>query len=554
MFTKRPLPHDKDSEPPSLRLRANIADLFLQNDISGTRAQSIFSDGHACGLEGFRKLAEVGGKVKVHKQNIARGMRRNLIKGSHWPQLYYAQIRVWNKRSQQETTTWLPFLLPHELLASFLKLNPSIGLCQTGGLSANALRNFNDIKRKLNETEMVALGIWGDGCPCNWDRTESVEVLSMNFPGIEEWNHLRMPLTVISKKYLIVGNTFDDMLDVISWSLRACATGVYPTQRHDECSFLAHDAKRKKLAGKPIGIKAALCEVRGDWMFLSDVFRLPAWNSKAGCCFKCTVTPETIKQCGAEAPWRTSRLDHFGNLERMLQQGKRISPLFAAPHFSIDMFAIDWLHCADHGITADFLGNLFFLLLGKVEGRNRTQKVQNLWLKLQDWYARNGVEDRLEQLKVTMIKQQAKAPKLRSKAAQARALVPFAKEISMELLSDDHAIEHAAKHCAIHLDACYSCLSSSAYDSVSLAENCRKFCILYCGLSDITEDKAWRVKPKLHMFQELCEMSGWTYRDEDFGGSIAKYSRSRGGKDTPLSKARNVLTVFLAKNKIPVLE
>ena len=30
---------------------------------------------------------------------------------------------------------------------------------------------------------LVGLGLWGDGVPVNWDGTESVEVLSLNFPG-----------------------------------------------------------------------------------------------------------------------------------------------------------------------------------------------------------------------------------------------------------------------------------------------------------------------------------------------------------------------------------
>jgi hypothetical protein len=519
----------------------------------------LFQDGLACGVEGFRQLADAGGKRKKHKQNMARALRTALSKGSHWPQLYYAQVRVWNKRTQQETSVWLPFLLPHELLASFRKLNSLEDMCQTGGLSASSLLNLNRIKASMSESQVIALGLWGDGCPCNWDRSESIEVVSLNFPGIEQWNNLRMPLTVISKKYLTVGNTFDDIMDVIAWSFRMMTVGNYPTRRHDESPFRVQDTKRTKLAGKPLGFTAALVEVRGDWMFLSDVFRLPAWNTKAGCCFKCTVTPETINQCGLDAPWRTSRLDHFKCVERMVLQGKALSPLLSVPYFSMDIFMIDWLHCADHGVAADFLGNVFLMLLSKCEGRTLKIRCANLWLKIQDWYRRHEVKDCLEQLKLSMIRQPKKAPKLRSKAAQARALVPFAKEAAVEMLSDADVIEHTVKHCAIHLDACYSSLSSATFDSTVLAENSRKFCLLYCSLS--TENGlAWRVKPKLHMFQEMCEMSGgtlpslcWTYRDEDFGGSIAKYSRSRGGKDTPLNKAKHVLTVFLAKNRIPAL-
>ena len=32
-------------------------------------------------------------------------------------------------------------------------------------------------------SRLLALGIWGDGVPCNWDRSESAECFTMNFPG-----------------------------------------------------------------------------------------------------------------------------------------------------------------------------------------------------------------------------------------------------------------------------------------------------------------------------------------------------------------------------------
>jgi hypothetical protein len=557
MFSKRPLPHDRLNEPPAQRLRTNMADLFLQNDVSGLRTHSLFQDAHDCDLPGFQRLANVG----THPQNIARGIRRALLKGTQWPKLYYARVRVWDKRQQRESTAWLPFLLPHEILASIGKVNDATDLLDTSHLCADSLRNLNHAKSQLGENDIVGMGLWGDGCPCNWDRTESIEVFSLNFPGITAWSNLRLPLAVISKKFVVTGHTFDDILDVIAWSFRACAVGKYPSQRHDESAFTQLDSKRRKLAGKSLPVKAALCEIRGDWMFLKETFRLPAWNEKAGCCFKCKIIPSEIKQCGEDAAWRKNRLDHWGILQRMLEQGKEVSPLFSAPCFRVDLFQIDWLHCADHGITADFLGNLFYFILVKFEGDSRRARCQNLWLRLQSWYDLHGVTDRLGELKVTMLKQPKTPPKLRSKAAEARALVPFAKYIANAMLSDTDVVEHCAKQAAVFLDSCYACLSASQFHQAVLADSCRKFCLLYCSLSNHTSDAlAWRVKPKMHMFQELCEMGEgtlpslcWTYRDEDFGGSIAKYSRSRGGKNSPLSRGRNVLNAFLAKNKVPVL-
>ena len=61
----------------------------------------------------------------------------------------------------------------------------------------------------------------------------------------------------------------------------------------------------------------------------------------------------------------------------------------------------------------------------------------------------------------------------------------------------------------------------------------------------------WRVKPKMHLFQELCfedanPSDSWTYRDEDFGGYLAASSRCRGGKATVRSVNEMVLNNFKA--------
>ena len=60
-----------------------------------------------------------------------------------------------------------------------------------------------------------------------------------------------------------------------------------------------------------------------------------------------------------------------------------------------------------------------------------------------------------------------------------------------------------------------------------------------------SSDKPWVFKPKIHVFQELCEvpkleegnpsLSLDGNRDEDFGGTIAHTARRRGGANTILS-------------------
>ena len=58
MFSKRGRGYEETELSPSKRLRANFADLFLSNDISGSRALSLFQDADGAGAKGFKKKSK----------------------------------------------------------------------------------------------------------------------------------------------------------------------------------------------------------------------------------------------------------------------------------------------------------------------------------------------------------------------------------------------------------------------------------------------------------------------------------------------------------------
>ena len=70
----------------------------------------------------------------------------------------------------------------------------------------------------------------------------------------------------------------------------------------------------------------------------------------------------------------------------------------------------------------------------------------------------------------------------------------------------------------------------------------------------------WRVKPKLHMWLELCDLTDgadpaltWTYRDEDLGGAVAQMGRRRGGKFSAERVGRNTLQRFCFRHPFPYI-
>ena len=82
-------------------------------------------------------------------------------------------------------------------------------------------------------------------------------------------------------------------------------------------------------------------------------------------------------------------------------------------------------------MAADYLGNLFWCVLPKLPGRSRKERVSVLWGEVQHFYRTYNVCDKLDNLVETMIRKDKKTPpKLRGKAAQVRALVPFGVELA----------------------------------------------------------------------------------------------------------------------------
>ena len=290
---------------------------------------------------------------------------------------------------------------------------------------------------------------------------------------------------------------------------------------------------------------------------LKEVFQFPQHNESKGCCFLCKVKPDGIRETGSNAAWRFDRLDYWSCLERMRSQGRRWSSLFWAPGITLLNFKLDWLHIVDLGVGADWLGQLFSFLLPFLEGVNKGQRVDTLWKLIQAHYKEMPNSAKLDDLTDSMIKgKHLKAPKLKANAAECRGLVPIGARLASDLLSSKDSLQQSVKQASQELNACYECLDKGP-DSSALASHCRRFCTLWVALEAVQPD-VFRVKPKMHMFQELCEMSGptrpaahWTYRDEDFGGSMVAMARRRGGRQSPASTGHRLLQHFRGRYPFP---
>ena len=479
------------------------------------------------------------------------------MKWSQWPATYDTAIPVWDPKKGELVERTVSFLLPHELVASLGKTSNLQKLLSKEGFDPKTLEALRQCEESAGGTALLGLGLWGDAVPCNWDRTESLQVFSINCPGLPPpWRGLRLPVTGFSKKHFAGKATHDGIMKVIAWSAEHLALGVWPSSRHDGLPWQPGDVKRRRRAGEALPTRAAMVEFRGDWSHFKECFGLPAWNETAGICWLCKCNPSQLRDFGENAAWRQERLSHWELLERMLRSGTSVSPIFSAPWVRSTMFRPDWLHCADQGVAADFMGNYFLYFIDhKLQGTSRAARCLALWTLIQEYYARENIPDRLQNLVPSMLLKSGSAPpKLRSSAAQCRALVPFAASLAPRVAEDD-PLEMAMRVAAVELQGCYAALSTEALGlrAAQLSTCSRRFAAQYVALEAAKraagDDSSWRIKPKLHLFLELCSDGSqpsafWAYRDEDFGGSCAHMARRRGGMLRPSATSRTFLSKF----------
>ena len=198
MFSKHAIVSERNEpDRPSKRLRRNLADLYLGGNVSAQRAATLFQDAAEDGARDVSDLAISAGK------NAQRDLERKLLKGTKWPPLYEFQVPIKDKNTTQPALVKCFMLLPHELLyciGQWNKLAWEKVLDHTG-LSHSANRHFRKtvpmLGMELDST--VPLGLWADGCPVKWDRSQSIIVISLNFCGqsTDQFARMRIPLCAL---------------------------------------------------------------------------------------------------------------------------------------------------------------------------------------------------------------------------------------------------------------------------------------------------------------------------------------------------------------------
>ena len=229
--------------------------------------------------------------------------------------------------------------------------------------------------------------------PCNWDRSQSLEVLALSFPSIPG---LRVPLFCLKKMFEAKKCSMDAAMKVLVWSFEQLVVGRYPSRRHDGSPFDARvDKARIRLAGLDLP-SACLTQIRGDWKMFKDTLSLTARNENNGCCWICPMTPDKVHEVCLQASWRLQYFDQEAFIMRCWKEQRHMSAVWQFPGFCLKVIRLDWLHIMDLGCAADVAGNVLWLLQSKLPGPNIAKRVGELCKEILEEYKNQGVtSDRL---------------------------------------------------------------------------------------------------------------------------------------------------------------
>ena len=194
-------------------------------------------------------------------------------------------------------------------------------------------------------------------------------------------------------------------------------------------------------------------------------------------------------------------------------------------------------------------------------GNNKDERCQALGDHIKAYYHANAVEDTLKEFlpKTFAPEKSTRPPRLKGNAATTRALVKFGDQMARQFLSDADPTEQAIKTAAHHLLNCYNSLhhSNEALSHCALYNSSKIFALQYGALwAAHGHSASWRPMPKMHLFLELCSTGTepqkfWNYRDEDFGGSIARQSKMKGRWKNLSTFSKHGLDLFKIKNRAP---
>ena len=227
---------DIQATSPTKVLRQHVHSLYLNNKLSGQETEKLQAEIAECKVPGF-KIKKDFLKNRQVSQQANRNLLKRSLKHSQWPPVYVHEIRVFDPKNQVECLAKVAFMLPHEILFTLGEFNTAETLTVLSSATGSVRRHCLEAQRQWGKP-VAASGLWSDGTPFNWERNKSLELLLINFPGLDStW---RFPIAAIPHEHLSKHATLEDIFSLVAWSFQQCAVGKMPSQRHDGSPWTSH--------------------------------------------------------------------------------------------------------------------------------------------------------------------------------------------------------------------------------------------------------------------------------------------------------------------------
>lgn len=545
-------------EPPKSHLTNNLVRRWSVGKLSAKDVQDIAMDASRDGLDTMGPLAKMGASGQ-HPQNLFRAMQSVLGYPNGAPEMDWFELPT-----TAGPRTPHPFLLPHKFLSTYYAANTQAEWRKTIAGSVGAARQFwseiRDSPFMRNHPDMpehlwpstIPFGMHADGGP--FSKTDSLFIISFNsLLGSGTTLRKRFLFTVLRKNEM-TPQTLDKALQIFAWSFNALLDGRTPNVGPSGLPLLGGG---ERLASSWRG---ALCQVRGDWEFYCSCFGFPRWNGGDRMCFMCrasaTIPDLLYTNCRIDAPWRDTIWTDESYRAYLLANGLHIPALLRhAIGLRLDCIMPDVLHTIDLGIGSHIIGNILFvfaILRGVFGGANFGERVTAVAGHMDAWYKRTKCSSRLRgKLSLETIRASGDWPKLRGKAAAIRHLAPYAKEI-VDRFHNGTPEDTLIQNVITLLCRFYEILGSesqfvSAHVRAELPVLSQKLAEFYSQLASSNfgvVNRLWKMSPKLHLFEHLCQITAimygnpryfWTYADEDLVGQMIEIAETCHPSTLPFS-------------------
>ena len=336
-------------------------------------------------------------------------------------------------------------------------------------------------------------------------------------------------------------DSLNSVLEIFSWSMNQILAGLSPSK----------DVNDRPIAGGVHRLasewRGALCQVRGDWAFFCECFDFVKWNTNENMCFMCkashTIPAFFWQDFSEDAGWRGTLWTHE-MYKAHLEAIHAVAPVLFARciGFRLECVMIDVLHTVDLGVAAHVIGNVLFImciLRGCYGGANYQERAARLNAELGKWYKATKCSSRLRgALTLERLRKAGQWPKLMGKAAAIRHMTKFALYVIQTFNNGSDYDVLMMEVCQL-LDRFYTHLmSESQFMSESakaeLPRIGQKLAEKYGQLANsayYAEERLWKLSPKLHLWEHLCEMQAilygnpryyWCYADEDLVGLMTE--------------------------------